>query len=370
MSLPDPNPLYRPDLPTTIVSDTQGWLYDPFSLEVEVTTDDGDVAFARTAVDVSTAFPTGDRLGIGYYRASTYDPQDEDWGSGPDPGPGRRTLRWFMTPTSGGAEQTWTTTTERLAGGAKPDTGVPYYALVADLRDEGFDSTALPDARAIRLIGLASQYVERFTGRRFVAERRSFSLNGKGRTILQIAEPIVAVESITADVAPFRPEDIPFTRDIIRVYNRHLSQRLRQPDDRNNPKVELYRFAHFQWGTGIAPYTFHRLFWPIGQQNVHAEGFFGYTDPDGSPAGKTPDLIAQATMMLVARVSGKIGTGERADTTTAGKIASERTRDQSVSRYGLGGAAPGNPLLGAFTGDPEIDTILASFKRPPLAGAA
>jgi hypothetical protein len=371
MALPPSNPLYRPDLPTTFVADTQGWLFNPFSLEVEVLNDAGDVAFARTPVDVATDFGSGgDKLGTGYFRAAGYDPQDEDWGAGPDPGPGRRTLTWFCVPESGDAELSWKTYTERLEAGAKRDYGVPYYALVADLRDEGFTTAQLSDVAAARLLGLATQYVERFTGRRFVPEPRSYSVNGKGRTILQVAEPIVALETITADVAPFRPEDIPFTRDILRVYNRHLSQRLRIPDDRENPKVELYRFTSFQWGTGIAPYTFHRLFWPIGQQNVHLSGVFGYTEPDGSPMGCTPALVVQATMMIVLRLSGSIGSGDRFDTTSQGKIASERTRDQSVSRFGRGGAAPGDPILGAFTGDPEVDTLLAMFKRPPLAGAS
>lgn len=42
---------------------------------------------------------------------------------------------------------------------------------------------------------------------------------------------------------------------------------------------------------------------------------------------------------------------------------SERTRDQG---YNL------DPLRaqGAFTGDPEVDAIIASFQRPPQLGAA
>jgi hypothetical protein len=45
------------------------------------------------------------------------------------------------------------------------------------------------------------------------------------------------------------------------------------------------------------------------------------------------------------------------------RITSERTRDQSYTLEAL-------RLHGAFTGDPEIDNILAAFSRPPDLGAA
>jgi hypothetical protein len=370
MAVPAPQPTYRPDLPTTFVADSEGWLLDPFSLEVEVATDDGDEAFPRTAVDL-TDMPTGDRIGLGYFRAANYDPQDEDWGPTPDddPGPGRRTLRWFCVLEEDGPELTWTTVTERLEFGAKPDLGVPYYALIADLRDEGFSSSSLSDAAAARMLAIASQYVEKFTGRRFVPEPRRISLDGRGGPMLMLGEPIIAASGVFLDDAPFQSSDVTLSRDILRVYNRHLSQRLRFPDDRNNPKLELFHPVDVRAVGGWAQYSIDRMTWPIGQQNCHVEGVYGYTDADGSPMGRTPVLIAQAAMMIVARVRGRIGSGDRGDTTSSGRVSMERTRDQAVS-YDTGGSMkPGSPLLGAFTGDPEIDTILAAFLRPPGLGA-
>lgn len=365
-----PQPAFYPHLPTTFVADAEGFLVQPFSLEVEVLTDAGDEAMVRAPIAVGTDYPAGDRLGLGYFRAGGYDPQAEVWAPDPDPGPGRRTVRWYAVLEAGGPEISWTTYTERLAGGAKPDLGVPYYALVADLRDEGFTVAALSDARAAVLLARATQYIERFTGRRFAPEPRDLALNGRGGPMLLLEEPIVALDpdGLRVDLEPYPATSsttLPYSRETVRVYNRHLTQRLRQPDDRQNPKVEVFDPVGVREYGGSRGGLAARYAFPRGQQNVHLRGVFGYTDPDGSPAGRTPQLISHAAMLLVRRhmSGGAIGAGGGPST---GVVTAERTRDQSVSYASptsVGSGRAGSPLLGAFTGDPEIDTILAMFMR-------
>ena len=53
----------------------------------------------------------------------------------------------------------------------------------------------------------------------------------------------------------------------------------------------------------------------------------------------------------------------REDAMKRWRLTGETTRDQSYSLQAL-------DAMGEFTGDPEVDAILASFQRPPLMGAA
>lgn len=369
MAVPTPAPAYYPQIPTTFVTDSEGFLIEPYSLEVEVLTDAGDEALVRVPVVTGTSYPTGDKLAVGYYRAGAYDPQAEDWTPDPDPGPGRRTIRWYAVLEAGGAEQTWTTYTERLTNGAKPDLGVPYYALISDLRAESFSTAALSDARAAELLARATHYIEMFTGRRFVAEPKRLAVNGRGGPSVQLSEPIVALlpEGVHVSLEPFVFDSTvsqPYSRETLRIYSRHLTQRLTQPDDRQNPRIEVFN-PEGSW----AGYAF-----PRGQQNVSLDGVFGFTEPDGSPMGRTPALIKLAAMLLVRRhmVGGGIGAGGGAAGGSAHAVTSERTRDQSVgyaSPASVGSGRAGSVLLGAFTGDPEIDTLLAAFMRQVSMGA-
>lgn len=365
-------PSYFPHLPATFIADAEGFLVDPYSLEVEVLTDAGDEAMVRAPVAIGGDYPTGDRLGLGYFRAGSYDPQAEDWGAPEDdPGPGRRTIRWYCVLEPGGPELTWSTYTERLAGGAKPDLGVPYYALIADLRDEGFTEAALPDARAASLLARASLYIEAFTGRRFVPVPKDLSLQGRGGPKLLLSEPIVALDpdGLRVDLEPYpvtSSTTLPYSRETLRIYNRHLTQRLTQPDDRQNPKIEVFDPVGIREYGGARSGLAARYAFPYGQQNVHVRGVFGFTEPDGSPAGRTPALIAHAAMLLVRRHMMGGGVGVGGGPSGGGAVTSERTRDQSVTYASpgtVGSGRAGSPLLGAFTGDPEIDTLLARFMR-------
>jgi hypothetical protein len=224
----------------------------------------------------------------------------------------------------------------------------------------------------------ASRYVEEITGRTFSAAYRVHDLDGRGGSILQVHTPIVGLTSVTFTFTTFTPADLPVSEGDLRVYNRHIRQRLLEPDDRQDPRVEFLRTPSYRYPRGEILGDVDLLSGDVGfaesQQNVKLKGVFGYTDPDETPFGKTPDLIVEATMRLAARYIQPLwkqlgGAGVIAK--PAGAISTERTMDQSVSytNASFGGAA-GNAFTGVFTGDPEIDQILALFMRPPRFGSA
>lgn len=231
------------------------------------------------------------------------------------------------------------------------------YATVADLRAEGVSEAAASDARLASLIALAGGYIERVTGQFFEARALTLTLDGTGGRVLPLGHPIVRIDAVLLDSNPLSPGDLAVDPELFRVYNRHLTQGLLLPDDRDHPRLELVNEEDVHLGLG-------RLVWPRGQQNVEVRGVFGYTEPDGSPTGRTPELIRRVTMLLVLRELPLLGDVDaREDAQRRFRLTSERTRDQSYTLEAL-------RLHGAFTGDPEIDNVLVAFMRPPDLGAA
>ena len=245
---------------------------------------------------------------------------------------GHHAVRWFVRAASG--ELHFETPFEVLV--APIDALQPGYCMLQDLRDEGFPSEAVSDARLTRIIALASRTIERITGRFFEPRRQRIELDGRGSNDLLLDEPIIAIEKIElGSSGPVSGAT---------VYNRHITQGLMLPDDRQNPRI--------------------RLGFPCGARNVRVTGLFGYTEPDGSPTGTTPLLIREACKRLVVREIPMLAdAGRREDARQRYRIVQERTREQSYTLDKL--AHPG-----ALTGDPDIDDILVQFMRPADLGAA
>lgn len=314
------------------------------------------MAGARAPVDVANLCPAGDKLSTGHFVARWTPPVDEAIGT--------HEIRWFFRLTLGSPEQSFREELEVLVEVAGfSGTG---YAFVSDLRGEGVTVADASDARLQQLISLASRYVERITARFFEPRVQALTLDGTGGRTLPLGHPIIGVEGAFIDSSPFSPGDLPVDPSVFRVYNRHLTQGLLLPDDRDDPKLE---FIH---GSDLGGVRFEpvgalglaSLVWPRGQQNVTVRGVFGYTEPDGSPTGRTPELIRHATKLLVMRQLPRLGdVDRREDAQRRWRLTGERTRDQSYTLEAL-------RLHGAFTGDPEIDNILVAFVRPPDLGAA
>lgn len=359
MSLP--KPLNPETTQRTFVVDDDWWLHDPDDLEFEVWERDSEqvetiVAGSRTSVDLVT-----DRLSIGHYVADLV---------GLGLTAGTYFIRWYVTSADleGGVEVSWDGPDfDVLSGGGADLLPGPIYALVSDLRREGVP-VSKTDSRCLRALHVASRYVEQYTGRRFVPEAKTLRLDGRGaNSALLLEEPIIALSRVAlleGGHEPVAGTDI--DRSGLRVYNRHLRLLLERPDDRDSPKVELqFEPGGIRSGVPLETGQGHR--WPLGRQDVIVAGAFGFTDPDGSPMGSTPYLVRHATILLALRELELMGDAAARAVTSAAGIKREKTRDQEVE-YNT--SASSGSSTGAFTGDAEIDRILARYRRPAGFAAA
>ena len=300
----------------------------------------------RATADVSQLCPTGAKLGTGQYVAA-YTPDLTEL-------IGTHEIRWYFKLTLSSPEQQMREEFEVLAEvvGATSD----GYTTVSSLRDEGVTTDMASDARLQKLISLMSQRFDNWTGRWFEPRSRVLLLDGRDTHSLLLDIPIIRITKVLLLYSDFRiTGENELDLDGLRIYNRHLTQGLLQPDDRENPRIE--------WST-----TPNCGYWPQGNQNIQVEGVFGYTDPDGSAYGRTPPDVQRAVELLVVRDLKPLGDIDgRFTAQRRYRVTSMTTRDQSIA---WGSSGSGTQATGAFSGDPEIDNIVAQYCRPPLMGSA
>jgi hypothetical protein len=338
-----------------------GFLVDAYSLQYQIFDTSTE---AKRLVPVQVYPVTGgtkatvnlvtDRLGLGRYAAA--------WTAGGAETLGRHMIRWFLKLTSTSSEWTWDREFEVLAGAGYGAAMPSAYCMLCDLREQGILDADASDAKLLLLANEASRLLERFTGRFFEPRHQTIVVDGTGAEKLLLDQPIVAVEEVLLTSPLIDDSDIEGTD--FQVYNRHLSQGLISPDDRENPKLDLASYGEFVTEeVDFVP----RSAWPRGKQNVSVAGVFGYTDPDGSPEGMTPSEIRRVAMMLVYRELLTLTSADREDRRLRHLVTSETVRDQSIARKFAGDAKGG---CTAFTGDPDIDGIILRYRRGMGMGAA
>lgn len=321
------------------------------------------------AVDLVNDAVQNDPLGqVGVFAAR--------WTVPSDASVGRYLIEWTYQMTSPLNDGTYTITTDqpspagtfqkafevvKAAGIAWQMGALESYALICDVREAlGWTRESVSDVRLGHLIAMASRWIERITQRTFAPRYKIARHGGNSSRKLLLGEPIIAISSVGIDTEPTQQGDLCVELDLLRVYNRHLSEGTIAPDDRENPKLE---FVHSDdlYGIRFIPFrgiSLRSLAWPVGVQNIHVRGFFGYTDPDGSPWGETPRLIQHVVSLIVARELPKIGTDAREDAQWRWRINDQKSGETEIKMV--------DPRKwGEFFGDPEIDSILTSFVRPP-----
>lgn len=332
--------------------DDAGHLADVESLTYRVVRVDGTEHTALTAVNLTDS-PGGARTSIGTYVPTIVI-------DGADP-VGDYTIEWVAQRLLADTFTLSQTTTFRVV--ASDETIPNGYALTSDMLAEGLPPKWCSDTpRLVSAIEEASRFIERVTRRYFEPRFVTSDYDGRGQGVLiQVDDPIIGVEDVAITFSDFRPLVRLLDRTELRVYNRHM-RGLVEPDDRDNPKVEVLRV------NSISPQ--HSSFPPLSrrftsaQQNVQIKGWFGYTHPDGSPLGVTPGAITRATMMIAMRnirplwddFSGGLSGG------TSGPLQQEHTRSQRAT-FAQGKNA-GSLAAGSLTGDPHIDNILVQFMGP------
>jgi hypothetical protein len=212
------------------------------------------------------------------------------------------------------------------------------YASVADLRDEGITPTMATDARLARLLDEASAFIDRVTGWFFESRMLTLRLDGRGAPTIEPPYPPLRLDALSVEyegAVALSPEDVSVVGAPV------------QPGF-NAPRLTLRHGRRF----------------PRGVANVTAVGLWGFTEPDGTPEGRTPPAIHTVTMQLALRALPLLGDLEAwSDARLRWRLLEERTRDQS---YKLGA-----PLFATFiTGDPEIDLVLMRYRKPAGLGAA
>jgi hypothetical protein len=248
------------------------------------------------------------------------------------------------------------------------------YASVEELRDEGV-SIDVSDTQLTRVIWRASALIEAYTRRWFYPKDCVFMLDGSGSDILQIGPSIIWIDEVRVlapDYLVLSAVDELIDPLSLQVYNRHLTQGLTDPDDRNNPKIQyLSSWSGDRRLTNVFPVGF----FPRGVQNIYIKGIFGYTEPDNGvtlwpntlvPVGKTPELIKVACMMLVVRDLLPLADLQgRTEAALEGNVTQHRTRDQSITYGGKSGISTGASIIS----NPEVRSLLAPFCRPITLGA-
>jgi hypothetical protein len=344
---------------TTNASLNPGLMVDAFYAAYQIYSFDGTQVYPSTAGTWEIIDPVADHVETGLYAAH--------WDTTGTPGPalGAYYIQWQVVPLDGDPVKTFSQDFE-LASMPVNRQG-PNYTSIQSLRDEGLTSAKLSDAAAVRLIQTASQYVTMFTGREFLAQRKTLRVDGTNGRDLPLEEPIVAISGLAVSlVSQFTASDLQVLAGTFRIFNRHLSLGMLNPDDRESPKLAFLHDDDLKGVNYVVPtsgYRLTQLIWPKGQENCRIYGLFGYTCPsDGSFMGKTPELIQTATKLLCFRYLDKVGTNNRDDATKRMRLLTERTKDQSYS-------LAHNSTFTGYTGDPEIDTILCNFTRGPRFGA-
>lgn len=234
------------------------------------------------------------------------------------------------------------------------------YCLVSDLRAHGFDEASLSNVRALKLIADQSSYIDKVCERVFSPRMMDLRLDGSGSRVLLLDQPIIALASllIHEDVLSLEQDNV---REVV-ICNRHIYGMV-DPDDRVAPRLELPDpfplpdEIFFQgWMSARVPLRFA---FSRNSQNVRVRGLFGYTDPDGSPIGKTPNDIRKATILLAVRNMSLLSDPDADfDAKFKNRVTQMVTRDQQIqfSDKGLG--------EGAYTSDIEIDRLLDQYRRP------
>lgn len=351
----------NPLLDTFLIA--EGLLTNVFSLAYKIdefvtSTTTATVVVARTSMNTTT-----DRVSTGRYAVP--------WTVGGAAAIGKYRVTFYFVVESGDAEQSYNQNFEVISAVA-PDVYGAAYASVASLRAEGVPAS-YSDALLHSKLVEASREVDSYCQRSFGPRYQEVLVDGTGARALLLEDPIIGVSSITlisSDSTVAGPLDLA----TLRVYNRHLSNPyLNGVDDRENPKIEFFASEYVDAaGNRQRGALFNWRWFPKGHQNCLIKGVFGYSDPDGTPAGSVPRAIAQVTRVLALKNLPLLTDADGRTDASAGQWnwTTIRTKEQSISRFSGVDAASRAAVIGALTGDPSVDSVLVRYRRGARYGSA
>lgn len=270
--------------------------------------------------------------------------------------------------------------------------GLYDLTTIALCRAEGLTTDDVGDVRLGAIIELASAYIVRATGQWF--RPRTFTadapllLDGSGGAVQHLPAPVLDLVSVSQD------GDVIATSEIA-VYSRQFGQ---WGDERLNPRIEWQPPAFVSTGLLMPSYSRTTAAgWNRGAQNVALVGTFGFLDGrwrgawDVGTAYAAEDTVTRGNQTYLARVAS---TGNdpatddgdvwqpcaapsairrvaidlvlreyrlKTDPEYAEAVSRSKVRAEVSDRhsYELGGLV----ASGGFTGDPNIDDVLAMYRR-------
>lgn len=321
-------------------------LVTPVSLEYEILDlstpekeNDPVSVVARTALNLTTG-----KVATGVYAPTWTIPSAEPTGL--------HMIVWYAVLVAGGPEVSWSEPFDVIASMV----GLPQRpmcATISAVRAEGAGGS-ISDRRIYEKLLSVHERLESWTGRSFVAARKVLHLDGTRDRYFVFHEPIIALEKVLLTDGVTSIEPSAFT-----VYNRHLTGLL-VPDDRENPRLEFranWWETRYSGNTYRYPDVFTDPSWGgRSSQAIEVTGVFGYTEPDGSPTGRTPSLATEVVVLMTLRELPRQNTQEAIAKRRAGFVEEMKTREQTVKWGDMGSGGGASSLESApFTGDPNID---------------
>lgn len=351
-----------------IWSQIEGVIKDIYSLDFQIWSKaDGNLSkkFPTAsgiweAVNITDDCPSGNRLGLGHY-VIPFDPSS--W----DPVVGLYETRLRVKNTDESEYKEFAFDWELIQDPISLLS--PSYAFIADMREEGVPASSFADIRLMKALARATKEIIRFTQRQFGVYDKILSLDGRDKPALLLEEPIIGlsdIQIISDYVTVSGQYDV--NLEEIAIYNRHLTQGLIDPDDRDSPKVTLEYWE--EPGTRKRRRILGQEVFPYGRQNVKLTGLFGYTEPDGSFTGQIPVLIREVCIKMALRhLQTSYAAYQAAGGDGSRVIVKERTRDQEVQYATPKQIESSRVMASPFTGDPDIDNILLAYVAPMHMGA-
>ncbi|MEK7383861.1 MAG: hypothetical protein AAB262_11340, partial [Elusimicrobiota bacterium] len=182
------------------------------------------------------------------------------------------------------------------------------YASVADLRAEGITEAMAPDVRLASLIEEAGRTIDRITGWFFEPRAQTLARDGRGNPTIEPPVPPIRLDRLAVG-----GRNLSLASDDLVVVGAPVNPGF------DSPRLTLRGCRSF----------------PRGKGNITAEGLWGFTEPDGTPEGRTPLEIRRACMLLVLRLLHPLAGESSTDARNRWRILEERTRDQSYRLDGV-----------------------------------
>lgn len=232
------------------------------------------------------------------------------------------------------------------------------YITTQDLNLEGAGIFGQDmEARATRRIQYWSATVDRICRQWFESRAVDLLVDGTGTATLWLPFPIITCTALYVN-------DV-FTTALDSTYYKVYNRNNGAVDDRRNPKITLHPS-----GSDLYARLLSRGIFTRGDQNQKISGTFGFVDLDGNTPAEIKRAVTKLVMKDLAPLGGATGTEPSPPgPAPLGGIVGI-TVDRNTYRFTAPAMSrvPSGTMM--WTGDAEVDSILAAHRGPILLGVS